>query len=330
MPQRTLRRTLRQPLTAVLVLALTLLLAACTGTEATGGGGEDVEAGEDTVAGGLDLSGVSLTIGSKDFTEQLVLGQVMSQALTAAGAETELQDGLGSAVIREALTSGQVDAYYEYTGTGWITHLGETTPKPTEEEQFQAVKDADAANNIVWFAPAQANNTYAVAANPQAVEQFNPQTISDYAEIAKTNPEGAALCSATEFITRDDGLPGLAKHYGFPSPKVNEMDFTLVHQQLKAGDVCDFGIVFSTDGLIPVNDEKILEDDKSFFPKYNIAVSMRKDAYDEHAQDYETLFAAIAEKMTDEKMQELNGAVDQEGRDPAEVAKEFLQESGII
>jgi osmoprotectant transport system substrate-binding protein len=324
-----MKSTVRHGVTTALLLALALVLAACTSES---GGGTEAEAEEGTVASSVDLSDVTITVGSKDFTEQRILGEVMSQALAAAGADVTYQGGLGSAIIRESLTSEEIQAYWEYTGTGWITHLGETTPEEDPEAQFEAVKEADAENGISWFALAPAENTYAIAANEEAIEEFSPTSISDYAEIVTDNPEAGALCTATEWISRDDGLPGMEEHYGFELPRnlVRELDFGPVFQAVAEGDECDFAVVFSTDGLIPANNLTVLEDDQAFYPKYNIAVSMLSDVYDEHAEDYDTLLGAIAEAMTNEKMQELNGQVDVEERDYAEVAEEFLQDEGII
>ena len=134
-----------------LLLTGALTLAACGADDAgTGGGGGGGEGGTD-----VDLSGVSLSVGSKEFTEQLVLGQVGVQALEAAGADVEDRTNLsGSSVVRQALESCEIDLYYEYTGTGWITILGETEPVPGAQAQFDAVKEADAANDITGFARA--------------------------------------------------------------------------------------------------------------------------------------------------------------------------------
>ena len=147
-----------------LLLTGALTLAACGGDDAGGGG----SAGGGEGGTDVDLSGVALSVGSKEFTEQLVLGQVVVQALEAAGADVEDKTNLtGTSVVRQALESGEIDLYYEYTGTGWITILGETEPVPGAQEQFDAVKEADAANDITWFARAEANNTPpAVASTP--------------------------------------------------------------------------------------------------------------------------------------------------------------------
>ena len=203
---------------------------------------------------------------------------------------------------------------------------------PGSDAQFQAVKTADVKNKIVWFAKAPANNTYAIAGNNEAATKDNVKTISDYAALAKRNPSGAALCTAAEFVTRDDGLPGMQKTYGFtlPSSSVKQLDFGLVHASVKKGDPCKYAVVFGTDGQIAANKEIVLTDDKGFFHSYNIAVSMRQDAYTPHQADYEKLFGDVSKLLTTEQMQQLNGAVDIEGKPVDRVVTDFLKEKKVI
>jgi osmoprotectant transport system substrate-binding protein len=165
-PLSTARRTGALP---ALLLALSLA-AACGGGSDDAGGSGAADTG-DSIAAEVDLAGVSLTAGSKEFTEQLILGQILVQALEATGAEVEDRTNItGTNTVRSVLTSGEIDVYYEYTGTGWINILGNDQPVPGSEAQFEAVREADAANGVTWFAPAAANNTYAIAANAEAVE----------------------------------------------------------------------------------------------------------------------------------------------------------------
>lgn len=281
----------------------------------------------------MDLSGVEITVGSKEFTEQRVLGEIMMQTLRAAGATVTDQTGLvGTPVVRTALEKGEIDAYYEYTGTAWINILGNTAPVPGSEAQFTAVQEADAKNDISWFAPATANNTYAIAANEAMVAKYTPTTISDYAKVVQENVADAGLCTAAEFVTRDDGLPGLQQAYDFNLPKdhVATLDFGLVYASVAKGDPCNFAVVFATDGQIAANKLTVLEDDKGFFPAYNIAVSMRSDVYDAHKDAYDKLFGQLDELLTTEQMIQLNAAVDVEGKDADQVAGDFLREHNVI
>jgi len=311
-----------------LMLAGALVLAACGDDTGTGGGGGGGGGGGTDV----DLSGVSLSVGSKEFTEQLILGQVLVQALEAAGAEVDDRTNLtGTSVVRQSLESGEIDLYYEYTGTGWITILGETEPVPGAQEQFDAVKEKDAANDITWFARADANNTFAIAANSEAVDEFGVESISDWAEVVNEDPAKGRLCSSAEFINRDDGLPGVEQTYGFdlPGDQVVQLEPALVYTQVGAGEDCDFAVVFATDGQIAGQDLTVLEDDKGFFPPYNLAVTMKTEVYDENAEKFDDLLGQVSEALTDDKLTELNARVDVDGEDPKDVAADFVSEIGL-
>jgi osmoprotectant transport system substrate-binding protein len=132
----------------------------------------------------VDLSGASLTVGSKEFTEQLILGHITRLALEDAGADVDDQIGLvGSTAVREALTAGEIDLYWEYLGTGWITYLENTESIPDPQEQYEAVRDADAANDITWLEPAPFNNTYAIATTNETAEEQGISSISDIREL---------------------------------------------------------------------------------------------------------------------------------------------------
>src|SRR5690606_28991791 len=127
----------------------------------------------------FDLSGASLTVGSKEFTEQLILGHITMLALEEAGADVSDQIGLqGSTIVRNALSSGEIDMYWEYLGTGWVTHLGNDEGVPGAEAQYEAVREADADNDIVWLEPTPFDNTYAVAVSDENADRLGVSTIS--------------------------------------------------------------------------------------------------------------------------------------------------------
>jgi osmoprotectant transport system substrate-binding protein len=148
---------------------------------------EDVARGwldDNPIPEDVDLSGVSLTVGSKEFTEQLILGNITKLALEEAGAEVDDQIGLvGSTAVREALTSGQIDLYWEYLGTGWVTYLGNEEGIPDVQGQYEAVRDADAANGITWLEPAPFNDTYAIATTDESAEELDISTISEIGDL---------------------------------------------------------------------------------------------------------------------------------------------------
>jgi osmoprotectant transport system substrate-binding protein len=317
-------RTTRAKLTQLLGLfaVLTLIVAGCGGA---GGGG---------ASGDVDLSGAEFTVGSKEFTEQLILGQITLQVLENAGATVNDQIGLaGTVAARKALESGEIDMYWEYTGTGWITHLGHTDPIPDRQKQFEAVAKEDLKkNDIEWLSPpSPANNTYTMAVRSEAYDKLGVKKLSDFKQLVEENPEEATVCVGTEFSTRDDGLPGMEKAYDFEFPKENivKMDEGLIYQQTDKGEQCNFGEVFQTDGRIAALDLELIEDDKSFFPIYNPALNVRKDVIEEYPQIAE-LFAPISEKLTTQELQALNAKVDVDGQLEDQVAEEWLSENGFI
>jgi osmoprotectant transport system substrate-binding protein len=317
-------RTTRAKLTQLLGLfaGLTMIVAGCGGA---GGGGS---------SGDVDLSGAEFTVGSKEFTEQLILGQITLQVLENAGATVNDQIGLaGTVAARKALESGEIDMYWEYTGTGWITHLGHTKPIPDSQKQFEAVAKEDLKeNDIKWLSPpSPANNTYTMAVRSEAYDKLGVKKLSDFKQLVEENPEEATVCVGTEFSTRDDGLPGMEKAYDFEFPKENivKIDEGLIYQQVDKGEQCNFGEVFQTDGRIAGLDLKLVQDDKSFFPIYNPALTVSKEVIEKNPQ-IAKLFAPISEKLTTDELQKLNAKVDVEGQLEDQVAEEWLSQNGFI
>lgn len=293
------------------------------GGGAAGGGG----------LGDYDLSGAELTVGSKEFTEQLVLGHIARIALESAGASVNDEIGLaGTAIVREALEAGEIDLYWEYTGTGWITFLGETEPIGDPVEQYEAVAERDLEENgIRWLERGEFNNTYAIAAHESAIEEFQMSTLSDFSTLLDEQPEEATLCVASEFVSRDDGLPGMEAHYGISFPEENLVmgDEGAIYSEIADRSNCNFGEVFATDGRIAALDLVVLEDDQNFFPVYNPAVTVREEVYEEWPQ-LGDLFADVTAPLDTETMQELNARVDDGGEFPEEVAEAWLSEQGLI
>ncbi|MGH3727584.1 MAG: glycine betaine ABC transporter substrate-binding protein, partial [Micromonosporaceae bacterium] len=201
----SLSRMLRLVAGAALPIALAVSLTGC--------GLDSGSVDKGSLAEDASLEGATLTVGSKEFTEQLVLCQITMLALKSAGAEVNEKCGIsGSNTVRKALESGSIDLYWEYTGTAWINYLKETTPLKDPKEQYDAVVKADKEKNkIAWLDPAPFNNTYGIAVSRKIADDLGITTISDYAELVKSDPEKASLCVASEFAGRDDGLPGLQK-----------------------------------------------------------------------------------------------------------------------
>jgi osmoprotectant transport system substrate-binding protein len=313
---------LKYLLTFFALLAAFTLVVACGDDDDNGGSGS--------------LEGVSLTVSGKEFTEQLILGQILVKALEDAGANVNDQTNIfGSENTRTALESGDVDMYWEYTGTAWSVHLErEISEAPSDPvELYEAVKEADLdENGVVWMDMTQVNNPYALGILRSRAEEMGISTISDYAELANSDPEQATLCGATEWLTRDDGFPALAADYGFdlPDEYLAEVEFAIIPSQVVDGDTCIFGEFFGTDGTIAANDILILEDDQNSFFAYNNALTVRQDVYDEYGDELEDIFGPISAALNSEVMRELNSRVDAEGEEPADVAEDWLRENGFI
>lgn len=323
---RTANRRPRRWLAALFVAALAM--TACEADSVT----DDPEA-EGSLARDYDLSGAELTVGSKEFTEQLVLGHIARIALESTGATVEDEIGLaGTAIVREALVAGEIDLYWEYTGTGWITLLGETEPVPGADAQYEAVAERDLEeNDIRWLEPAPFDNTYAVAVHESAAEEFELSQLSDLQRLLDENPDAANFCVASEFVTRDDGLPGMEEHYDieFPQDNLILLDEGAIYSEVEQRDNCNLGEVFATDGRIAALDLVVLEDDQEFFPAYNPSVTVRDELYEQYPE-LGDMFAEIAARLDTATMQDLNARVDAEGEFPEEVAEDFLRTEGFI
>ncbi|MEV8315253.1 glycine betaine ABC transporter substrate-binding protein [Streptomyces sp. NPDC059900] len=290
---------------------------------------DDVKPG--TVGKGLPLKGADLTVASKEFTEQRILGAIMGIAFKAAGADVLDRTGIqGSIGAREAVKSGDADAMYEYTGTAWITYLGNSDPIDDPHKQWEAVRKADAANGVTWLPPAELNNTYALALNEKNKAKYKTKTLSDVAALSKSDPKAVTLCVESEFSSREDGLPGMQKKYGMkiPNSNITKMDTGIIYTQAAKGS-CVYGEVFTTDGRIKAMNLTPMEDDKHFFPNYNVAPEINSKSLKEHPEIAEVL-APITKKLNNKMAQDLNSKVDVDGQDPHDVAKEWLIQEGFV
>lgn len=303
------------------LLALTAavaLLAGCGDGGGAGGGGGDDDG---------KMAGKTFTIGSKEFTESKVLGQITAVALEDQGAKINDKTGIqGSATVREALESGEIDMYWDYTGTGWVNILG-NSPTDVPENLYEEVKKADAENGVVWLEPAPFENTYAIAVKKSFAEENSITNLTEMAAFIKKTPDKGQVCAASEFINRDDGLPGMEKAYGFEYTDVVELDLNLVYTQI--GQKCPFGEVTSTEARIASNDLQVLEDDQKFFVEYRGALTIREETLKENPA-IEEIMAPISKKLTAEVLIDLNGRVDLDGESEKDVAEEWLEDEGLI
>ncbi|MFI8486309.1 glycine betaine ABC transporter substrate-binding protein [Streptomyces rubrogriseus] len=307
------------------------LLSASAGCGLTSGSPmvDDVEPG--TIGKGKPLDGADLTVTSKEFTEQLVLGAIMGIAFEAAGAEVLDRTGIqGSVGTRAAVENGDADATYEYTGTAWITYLGNSKPIPDPEQQWKAVKEADAKKGLTWLEPARLNNTYALAMNQANYKKYRTKTLSEVTALSKSDPGAVTLCVEGEFANRADGLPGLEKAYGMslPAGNITQMDTGIIYTQTAKG-ACTYGEVYTTDGRIKSMNLVVMEDDKKFFPNYNAAPMVRTATLKKWPA-IASVLDPVTKALTNDVAQTLNAKVDVDGEDPHQVALDWMKEKGFV
>lgn len=267
-----------------------------------------------------------VTVASKDFTEQFILGEMYAQLLEENGFQVERKINLGGTpVAHEALLSEQIDLYPEYTGTGLLTVL--KLPVNSDRQQvFDTVSEQYKTQfNLVWLEPAPMNNTQALAMTQEGSQSFGVVTISDMAAKASE----LVMAGPPEFQEREDGLPGIQQVYGdFQLQEYKAVDPGLRYQALTSGQA-DVVVAFGTDGEISAFNLVTLEDDKNLFPPYQVAPVVRQEVLDEHPEIRDIL-NGLAPRLTDEVMRSLNYEVSGNGREPADVAKEFLTQEGLI
>ncbi|MET9763083.1 glycine betaine ABC transporter substrate-binding protein [Streptomyces sp. NPDC006372] len=312
------------------LVALSLLVAA-SGCGLTSGSpmSDDVQPG--SIGRGEPLKGAHLTVTSKSFTEQLILGSIMGIAFEAAGADVIDRTGIqGSIGSREAVRKGDADAGYEYTGTAWITYLGHSKPIVDAHEQWEAVREEDAANGLTWLPPSSLDNTYALAMNQANAKKYGTKTMSDVAKLAKPDPEAVRLCVEVEFANRADGLPGMQKAYGMdlPARNITQMDTGIIYTQTAKGR-CTYGEVFTTDGRIKSMNLVVMDDDKKFFPNYNAAPMVHTKTLKEWPAIADVLDPVTA-RLNNTVAQDLNAKVDVEGEDPHQVALDWMVREGFV
>ncbi|WP_026314179.1 glycine betaine ABC transporter substrate-binding protein [Actinomadura flavalba] len=316
---------------ALAALVLTAGLAGC-GLKPASAFVPDVEPGSIRPVAGLKDAEIRVT--SKEFTEQLILGKIAVLALTVAGAKVEDRTNVqGSATARRSLTRGANDLMWEYTGTAWISYLGEEDPLPDADEQFRAVRDADARrNDLAWLAPpAPLNNTYTLVVTAANARKYG---LKDLADIKKVPVAQRTFCVESEFFSRNDGLRGMLKAYDLaygssvPSGNVFQMATGVIFNATTAGR-CVFGEVTATDGRIPGLNLTALADSRRFFPNYNPAITIRAPLLRRHPE-IEQIFARIAPKLTTKVMMDLNSKVDVGGGDPVFVARDWMRKEGFV
>ncbi len=272
-----------------------------------------------------------MVVGSKAFTEQRLLGQIMIQLLEKNGFKVDDKTGLGgTVVVREALVNKQIDIAMEYTGTGLITILKAPQPITDPVKCYEEVKKLDEKNGMVWLPLIPFNNTYCLMMRRADAGKLNIKSISDLSKYANANPGKIAFGLNAEFYSRPDGYKPLQTAYDFkfPEDKIIKMDPGLLYKALKEGQV-EVSMGFSTDGRIKEFDLLVLQDDKVYFPVYNPCVVVRKETLDAHPE-LAKIFAPLSQKLDTQAITELNFQVDGEKKAAKDVAKEWLTKQGLL
>jgi osmoprotectant transport system substrate-binding protein len=315
--EKEAKMKLKATLGVTLLLALVLALAAC----GNAGGGQ----------GGGGGGGPTITVGSKNFTEQFVLGELYAQTLEANGFTVKRQLNLGSEQIADqALQDGQIDFYPEYTGTALVNLLGykgenPSTPEATYEEAKSRYADRDPADTMLEYA--NFNNNYGIFVRRSVADDKNLSTLDDLAGAASD----LTFATFSEFQDRKDGYPNLIENYpGLADFKdtITANDLGLRYQGVENGDA-DVGVGFLTDGQLTSSELTVLKDEKNIWPFYYPAPVVRNDVLEANPK-MEDILNSVTEKLDEGTIRELNGKVDIDQEDPEDVARDFLQEQGLI
>jgi glycine betaine/choline ABC-type transport system substrate-binding protein len=321
------------PIIALLaILCLGLAFAACGDDESSSSGGGSSSSGSDSASGNeiqkVDgAEGKTISVGSKNFTEQYVLGEIYSQALEAAGFTVKKQLDLGSELIAyKALQAGKVDAYPEYTGTALTSFFGVKTADVPRDAQkaYEDTKKGFAEKQITALAPTPFENTYRLGMTKDgAAKVGNPTKISDLSDSAKD----LSISGFPECKQRQDCLLGVEDTYGLKFKKFVTSEQK--YQVLDSGDA-DVAFIFTTDGDLASGKYVILDDDKKFFPPYNITFAIRDEALKTIGPEGQKVIEEVQKPLTEKVMQELNARVDVDKQKPEEVAKAYLESAGFV
>ena len=288
----------------------------------------------------------AVTVGNKNFTEEYVVGQLMKQVLEEHGFKVNLISDLSTMALREGMEAGDIDISADYTGTAWMVHLGHAyEPGVDNNELYQMVKEEEEkGNGFIWLDPMWNNNTYAFACWPEFAQENNLTALSDLAALYEAGDVTFEMFLDFEFSTRPDGLPGLEEHYGFKVPE-DSLKTAAPGASLLALEAhqTDLSMVFGTDALIAKHGWHVLQDDKAFFPPYDLTPYIRKEVLDKYPEIEDLLNELVATfpgggksatpaivGQGQKAWQELNARVDIDKLEPDEVAHEYLVKHGLI
>lgn len=273
----------------------------------------------------------SLEIGAKNYTEQYILGSLVSQLLEANGFDVDENFGMSTFAVRSGLETGQIDMYPDYTGTAWTTYLGHEEVISDPNELYELVKAEDyERNNVVWLDRINFNNTYAIAVRDEFAAEHGLKTLSDLADYLNNTDERHLMGIDFEFYERPDGFFAMADTYGMEVSKndVKTMEVGMTYEAIDRGSI-DVAMVFSTDGKLSRFNLVVLEDNLNFFPIYNPCVLVREEVLEEYPEIVDIL-APLGKYFNADIMIRLNYLVDAAGYEPDEVAEAYLNGLGLL
>lgn len=264
-------------------------------------------------------SSTTIRVGSKDFTENLVIAEIYALALEDNGYTVDRVSNISSSLIHNSIVNDEIDLYPEYTGTGLLSVLGEDMETDPEKVYKTVKKEYEKQFNLTWLDYASANDSQGLVIRTEVANSLNIKTISDL----QAHASELRFASQGEFDEREDGLPGLEKTYGtfnWQSSKV--YDNSLKYSVLE-NDEADVTPAYTTEGQLVSTDKfTLLEDDKQFWPPYNLAPVVRDNILDDNP-DIKTILNNISAKLDTETVTELNAKVDVDGQEYTDVAKEY-------
>ncbi len=276
---------------------------------------------------GAGAQAQTLKVGSKNFTEQFVVAELYAAALENAGYKVERKINLGATLVaQEALRTGAIDLYPEYTGTGLLAVMKATGKQSTDPKVIfdQVNSYYQKEFNLSWLKPSGINNGYAIVVRPDTAKEYGLKTLSDLGKVSGKLRLGAG----SEFFDRYDGLPGLKEVYGIGFAESRQFAALRLRYEALAQKQVDVANGFSTDWQIAAERFAALEDDKNLFPPYQLAPVVRPDV----ANDAKAVAAleSVNALLDNATMQELNRQVEVDKKEPRRVAADFLKAKGVI
>jgi osmoprotectant transport system substrate-binding protein len=314
-------------MTRALLVLLALIAALAVGCgdddeESSSGSGSAAESSSEQPGEGKP----AVTIGTKDFTEEFVLGNLYAQALEAKGYQVNLKENIGSTeIIDKSLTSGEIDGYPEYTGVSLSVVAKNDKLTESPEETQQLVKEFYEGRGQVVSEATPFQDTDAIATTKEFASENGLTTVEDLKKL-----DSFTVGARPEFKSRFNGLKGMEQVYGIKNAKFKQLALGLQYPSLDKGDV-DSANVFSTDAQLASGKYTVLEDPKGVFGFQNVYFVINKDKFDAlGGQEFMDVINSVNALLTEEAMTSMNAAVDLDKKKPADVAQAFLEANSLL